>query len=121
MIKKILVVEDELASLRILRSFLSREDYEIAGAKDGVEAMELLAQSRFDLVLSDVRMPRLDGVALAKHLLSTVPITPILLMTGYDPKMEAILRLGVPCLGKPLSLDQLLSQIQKVLGQQPEL
>ena len=117
MTKKILVVEDEPASLKILRRFLTHEGYETAGAKDGVEAMELLAQSRFDLVLSDVRMPRLDGVALAKHLLSTVPITPILLMTGYDPKMEAILRLGVPCLGKPLSLDQLLSQIQKVLGQ----
>ena len=122
MTKKILVVEDEPASLKILRRFLNHEGYETAGAKDGVEAMELLAQSRFDLVLSDVRMPRLDGVALAKHLLSTVPITPILLMTGYDPKIEAILRLGVPCLGKPLSLDQLLSQIQKVFGQrQPEL
>ena len=117
MTKKILVVEDEPATLRILRYFLSREGYEIAGAKDGVEAMELLAQSRFDLVLSDVKMPRLDGVALAKHILSIVPITPIFLMTGYDPNMEAILRLGVPCLGKPLSLDQLLSQIQKVLGQ----
>jgi len=82
------------------------------------DAMELLAQSRFDLVLSDVKMPRLDGVALAKHLLSAPPITPIFLMTGYDStNMEAILALGVPCLNKPLSLDQLLSQIRKVLGQ----
>ena len=121
MTKKILVVEDEPASLKILRRFLNHEGYETAGAKDGVEAMELLAQSRFDLVLSDVRMPRLDGVALAKHILSGMSITPIFLMTGFDPNMEAILRLGVPCLCKPLSLDQLLSQIHKVLGQrQPE-
>jgi CheY-like chemotaxis protein len=122
MSKKILVVEDEPASLKILRRFLNHEGYETAGAKDGVEAMELLAQSRFDLVLSDVKMPRLDGVGLAKHILSGMPITPIFLMTGFDPNTEAILRLGVPCLGKPLSLDQLLSQIHKVLGQrQPEL
>jgi CheY-like chemotaxis protein len=117
MTKKILVVEDEPASLRILRYFLSHEGYESAGAKDGVEAMELLAQSRFDLVLSDVKMPRLDGVDLAKHLLSTMPITPIFLMTGYDlDNLDTVLRLGIPCMRKPLSLDHLLLQIQKVLG-----
>jgi CheY-like chemotaxis protein len=117
-----LVVEDEPASLKILRYFLSHEGYETAGANDGLEAMELLGQSQFDLVLSDVKMPRLDCVALARHLLSTLPITPIFLMTGYESdNMEAILRLGVPCLSKPISLDQLLSQIKKVLGRQPEL
>jgi CheY-like chemotaxis protein len=122
MTKKILVVEDEPASLKILRRFLNHEGYETAGANDGLEAKELLGQSRFDLVLSDVKMPHLDGVALARHLLSTVPITPIFLMTGYDSdNMEAISRLGVPCLSKPISLDQLLSQIKKVLGGQPEL
>jgi DNA-binding response OmpR family regulator len=124
MTKKILVVEDEPASLRILRYFLSHEGFETAGAKDGVEAMELLAQSRFDLVLSDVKMPRLDGVALARHLLSTMPITPIFLMTATDCEdMDDVLKLGVPCLNKPVSLNHLLSQIQKVLGQneQPEL
>jgi CheY-like chemotaxis protein len=119
MTKKILVVEDEPASLNILRYFLSHEGYETAGAKDGLEAMELLAQSRFDLVLSDVKMPRMDGVALARHIVSSEPITPIFLMTAYDFEIrEDILALRVPCLGKPLSLDQLLSQIQKVLGQE---
>jgi CheY-like chemotaxis protein len=117
MTKKILVVEDEPDSLKILRYFLTHEGYESVGAKDGVEAMELLAESQFDLVLSDVRMPRLDGVAVAKHLLSALPITPVILMTGYDSaSMDTILNLGVPCLSKPLSLDQLLSQIKKVLG-----
>jgi CheY-like chemotaxis protein len=117
MTKKILVVEDEPASLKILRYFLSREGYETAGANDGLEAMELLGQSRFDLVISDVKMPRLDGVALAKHLISAMPITPIFLMTGYDlDNLDTVLRLGIPCMRKPLSLDHLLLQIQKVLG-----
>jgi DNA-binding response OmpR family regulator len=49
MTKKILVVEDEPDSLKILRYFLTHEGYESVGAKDGVEAMELLAQSQFDL------------------------------------------------------------------------
>ena len=115
MSQKILVVEDEPASLRILRYFLNREGYETAGAKDGVEAMGLLGQCRFDL--SDIKMPRMDGVALAKHILSTLPVTPVFLITAnMSEYLEAIQELGVPCLSKPLSLDQLLSQIQKVLS-----
>jgi CheY-like chemotaxis protein len=117
MSKKILVVEDEPASLNVLRYFLSHEGYEVIGAKDAVGALELLAQSRFDLVLSDLRMPGLDGLALAKHLLSGVPITPIFLMTAYDcDSHEDIVALEIPCLTKPLSLDHLLSEVQKVLG-----
>ncbi len=117
MTKKILVVEDEPASLRILEYFLTHEGYKIAGAKDGLDAMELLAQSRFDLVISDVKMPRLDGLTLARHLVSTMPITPIFLMSAYHwDDMKDILKLGVPCLKKPFSLNQLLSQIQKVLA-----
>lgn len=117
---KILVVEDEPANLKILRYILDLEGYETTGAKDGVEALELLAQSRFDLVLSDIKMPRLSGVALARHLLSYKPITPIVLMTAYDfDSREDISALNVPCLSKPLSFEQLLSQVQKVLGHEP--
>jgi CheY-like chemotaxis protein len=119
MTKKILVVDDETANLKILRYILNDEGYETAGAKDGVEALELLAQSRFDLVLSDVNMPRMDGVALARHIVSSDPITPVFLMTAYDfDNREEIFALRVPCLSKPISLDNLLSQIQKVLGQE---
>ena len=114
---KILVVDDEPANLKILRYILDHEGYQTATAKDGVEALELLAQSRFDLVLSDVKMPRLSGVALARHLASNIPLTPIVLMSAYDfDTREDILELNVPCLSKPLSLDLLLSQVQKVLG-----
>jgi CheY-like chemotaxis protein len=119
MTKKILVVEDEPVSLKALRYFLSDEGYETAGAKDGLEAMELLAQSRFDLVISDVKMPRMDGVALARQILCSLPITPIFLVTAdVSDNREAILGVGVPCLSKPLSLNQLLSEIQMVLGQE---
>ena len=114
---KILIVEDEPANLKILKYILNLEGYQTTGAKDGVEALELLANSRFDLVLSDIKMPRLSGVALARHLLSHKPITPIVLMTAYDfDSREDISALNVPCLSKPLSFQQLLSQVQKVLG-----
>ena len=59
MTKRVLVVDDEPANLRMLRHVLSHKGYETAEAKDGLEALELLGQSRFDLVISDVRMPRM--------------------------------------------------------------
>jgi two-component system, OmpR family, response regulator len=117
MTKKILVVENEAVSQKILRDFLGREGYETAGAKDGLEAMELLGQLRFDLVLSDLRMPRMGGLALARHILSAFPITPIFLITADAlDNLEAISALGIPCLNKPLSLNDLLVRIQTVLG-----
>ncbi len=81
---KILIVEDEPASLKILRYFLGRQGYKTAGAKDGLEALELFSQSRYDLVLSDLKMPRMDGLALAQRILSTIPLTPCFLMTADD-------------------------------------
>jgi CheY-like chemotaxis protein len=116
---KILVVDDEPANLRLLGYVLSHNGYETAQAKDGLDALELLAQSRFDLVISDVRMPRMDGVALARHIVSSQPITPIFLMTAYQfDSREDISALNVPCLGKPFSFDQLLSRIRKSLGEE---
>ena len=116
MAKKILVVDDEPDSLRLLSYFLSHEGYEVTVAKDGLAAMEMLVQSRFDLVLSDVKMPRMDGVALAQHIVSSVPLTPVLLMTAYHfDNLKTILALGIPCLRKPFSLTLLLTEIQKAL------
>jgi CheY-like chemotaxis protein len=71
MLKNILVVEDEPASLELLSHFLRKEGYRVSEASDGAEAIELLGTSRFDLVLTDIRTPRLDGVTLALHILVT--------------------------------------------------
>ena len=119
MSKKILVVEDELDNLKLVSHFLNQAGYEVSGAKDGVEAMELLGHSRFDLVLSDLRMPGMDGLTLASHIVSSDPTTPILLMTAYyfDNRAD-IMELGVRCLMKPFSPDELLSEIHKVIGEE---
>ena len=117
MSQTILVVEDEPASLRLISYFLHNQGYHVLEARDGLEAMELVGQLRFDIVVSDLKMPRMDGVALARQLLSKSPITPVLLMSGYAADdLEALLELGVPCLSKPLALEQLLSKIETVLS-----
>jgi CheY-like chemotaxis protein len=65
--------------------------------------MELISQFRVDVVLSDLRMPRIDDVALTRHILSKMPNTPVVLMTAYAAQdLKGLLELGVPVLNKPL-------------------
>jgi DNA-binding response OmpR family regulator len=102
MSRNILIVEDEPASLEFLSYFLRKEGYEVSEARDGAEAVELIDKSRFDL-------------ALAKHILSTIPTIPIIMMTAVPSELTARLVYDVPCLSKPLLLDELLSNVQRAL------
>jgi len=102
-------------SLKFIRYFLRKDGYEVTEARDGAEALELIENSRFDLVLSDVRMPRVNGVALVLHVRSRRPTIPIILMTGVPFDLTSALASTLPCLIKPLSLDELRSNIQRAL------
>jgi CheY-like chemotaxis protein len=117
MSQTILVVEDEAANLRLISLFLEKQGYRVLQARDGLEAMDLIAQFRVDIVLSDLRMPRMDGIALTRHILSKVPNTPVLLMTAYATQdVRGLSELRVPVLNKPFMLDQLSSEIQPYLA-----
>ena len=116
MSKNILVVEDEPASLECISHFLRKEGYAVREARDGAEAIELIDNSQFDLVLSDIRMPRVDGVALATNILSRVPTIPIILMTAVPFELTRSLGYNVPCLSKPILLDELRTSVQTALA-----
>jgi len=116
MSKNILVVEDEPASLECISHFLRKQGYAVREARDGAEAIELIDNSQFDLVLSDIRMPRVDGVALATNILSRVPTIPIILMTAVPFELTRSLGYNVPCLSKPILLDELRTSIQTALA-----
>jgi two-component system, cell cycle response regulator CpdR len=110
---RILVVDDDPLTVNFISNFLLKEGYEVTEAYDGAKAIELI-ESHFDLVLSDVRMPYLDGVALALHIRSVNPNLPIILMTGVPCDITPNLY-NVPCLSKPLSFDDLRSNIERLL------
>jgi CheY-like chemotaxis protein len=114
--KNILVVEDEPASLECISHFLRKQGYEVREARDGAEAIELIDNSQFDLVLSDIRMPRVDGVALATNILSRVPTIPIILMTAVPFELTRSLGYNLPCLSKPILLDELRTNVQTALA-----
>jgi CheY-like chemotaxis protein len=117
MLQTILVVEDEAANLRLISYFLHQQGYQVLEAQDGLEAAELLNEIRVDMILSDLRMPRMDGIALARHVRSKVPDTPMLVITAYaEEDIEVLSELQVPVMRKPFIPDQLNRQIQNVLS-----
>ena len=80
---RILVAEDEEILRVNLCEFLERAGYRVQGAADGEEALALARAEDFELVITDIRMPRLDGIALLKHLIAERPETLVLITTAY--------------------------------------
>ena len=117
---KILAVDDS-ASMRQMVSFtLKGAGYEVVEASDGQQALDLAKKQQVDLVLSDVNMPVMDGIALVKELrgLPSYKFTPILRLTtesAGDKKMEGKQAGATGWLVKPFNPDQLLATIKKVL------
>jgi two-component system chemotaxis response regulator CheY len=118
---KILAVDDS-ASMRQMVSFTLKEaGYEVVEAEDGVDALEKAKGDSFDLVISDVNMPRMDGISLIKELrgLSQFKFTPILMLTtesGDDKKQEGKSAGATGWIVKPFNPDQLLNTIKRVFG-----
>jgi two-component system, cell cycle response regulator CpdR len=117
---RILVVDDEEPIREFVRRALELAGHDIVTAKDGGEGLDLLvAQSGFDLLLTDIRMPVMDGIALALAVAREKPDLPILLMTGYADQRERARNLDAlirDVLTKPFTLDQLRETVERSLN-----
>lgn len=81
---KILVVDDDHNLLDLLDDTLTSIGYEATGAADGFEALKKLEQQQFDLVITDIRMPGMDGFELLRRIRESYPILPVLFITGVE-------------------------------------
>jgi DNA-binding NtrC family response regulator len=116
MARKILIVEDDAITRRNLCVLLSEEGYEVDQAGDGVQALEILALRPFDLVLSDIIMPRMDGLKLLKRLQFVAPQIPVMIMTSYVSSSVASVPAGAAeFIRKPFVVDDLLFKVQRAL------
>ena len=83
---KVLLVDDEESILNSLRRLLRGQPYEVLLATSGAQALEIMAQQPIDLVMSDARMPNMDGATLLAHIHKLYPDTVRIMLTGYaDP------------------------------------
>ncbi len=118
----VMVVDDSITMRKVTGRVLERHEYEVATAKDGVDALEKLHDRVPDLMLLDIEMPRMDGYELATHMkadprLRDVPIIMITSRTG-DKHRQRAFDIGVDrYLGKPYQEAELLAQIGEVLEQ----
>ena len=120
MAKRILVVDDEAKLLRAVAVDLRGEGYDVATARSGAEALALVAQSLPDLIVSDIRMPGMDGYQLARRLRENArtAIIPVIFLTAKDTSADRIegFRSGVDAyITKPFEPDELLVVIAGIL------
>jgi CheY-like chemotaxis protein len=115
--RKILVVEDEpLIRKSICEVLQTVGGYEVDEADDGIQAVKLLENRRFDLVITDLFMPRMNGLKLLEHVRSMSPDLPVIFMTGYLSKESAKTSFpGTECLIKPFGVRTLLSSVRRYL------
>jgi DNA-binding NtrC family response regulator len=111
---RILIVDDERSLLLTLAANLELEGFEVACANGGGHALELLAQQPFDLVLTDVRMPQMDGLELFRRIRAVNAQIPVLLMTAFamEDLIEQAITEGVfAVLPKPFEIDHAINAL----------
>ena len=119
--KRLLVVDDEPNLLRAVAAALRAEGFEVVTARNGREALVRVAESVPDLVISDIRMPGMDGYQLAGHLRasSRTALVPVIFLTAKDETADRVagFRAGVDAyITKPFEPDELLAVIQSILS-----
>jgi DNA-binding NtrC family response regulator len=116
----VLVVDDENAVRRFAVRVLEREGYIVLEARDGVDALELLRKdASVGVVVSDIVMPRLNGVELMQALASSHPDLPVILMSGYATSALSDMGIAAPCsiLVKPFPPERLLEEVRRCIQQ----
>lgn len=87
---RILIVDDEESMRDVLMILLQREGYEVDGAADGVQALRLLKEQSYDLVISDIKMPQLGGLELLAHIKERFAETLVIMVTAFSTTEEAV-------------------------------
>jgi response regulator RpfG family c-di-GMP phosphodiesterase len=117
---RILVVDDEECILDIFKNYFeSSSDYTLLTASNGLEALEIIKSSQINCCFTDLAMPRLDGLELARRIYQYDNTIPVVVMTGYpsmDIAIETLKNGVVDFITKPFSIEQILPTISKVIS-----
>ncbi|MEM0543447.1 sigma-54 dependent transcriptional regulator [Flavobacterium sp. j3] len=117
---KILIIEDEAAIRRVLTKILSEESstYQVEEAEEGIQGLEKIKNNDYDLVICDIKMPKMDGVELLEEVKKIKPEIPMVMISGHGDMETAIqtMRLGAfDYISKPPDLNRLLNTVRNAL------
>jgi CheY-like chemotaxis protein len=110
-----LIVDDDPNARESIKLLLSIDRHTVTEARDGNEALALVADQHFDLVLLDFFMPGMHGGEVARRIREIEPSLPILMVTAYVEKLIGSERSGYPVLGKPFAVHDLRSNVAMLL------
>jgi two-component system response regulator ResD len=109
---RILVVDDENGLRRLLNFWLGRAGFAVEQAEDGIDALEKLQHSQFDIVLTDIQMPRMNGITLAQQVRANFPSTKVLFTSGFAEALDEYPDIKRTTLLKPYSKDQVIEYVK---------
>ena len=115
--QKILVVEDDFDIQELLQNFLQEAGYEVAVANDGVEALSLFAGQRYDLIVLDIMLPKIDGYGVCELIRkqSDVPIIMLTALSGEEDQIKGLDMQVDDYITKPFAIEELLARIRVIL------
>ncbi|MDX1909858.1 MAG: sigma-54 dependent transcriptional regulator [Saprospiraceae bacterium] len=115
---KILIVDDEMPIRRTLRDILEFEGYEVDEASDGLECVAKVQKEKFDVVITDIKMPKMDGIEALERLQILSPETPVIMVSGHgtiDTAVEAVKKGAFDFISKPPDLNRMLITVRNAL------
>ena len=115
---KILVIDDEKSIRNTLKDILEYEKHTVTDAADGVEGLNLATTEKFDVILCDIKMPKMDGIEVLEKLLELQIETPVVMISGHgtiETAVEAIKKGAYDFISKPLDLNRLLITLKNAM------
>jgi two-component system cell cycle response regulator DivK len=122
MMKKILIVEDNPMNMELILDLLEFYGHNVTEAEDGIKALERLAEERFDVILLDMQLPKMDGLEVLERIKNnpSTAYTPVIAVTAHAMKgsEEHFIEMGcVDYISKPIDINKFRTLIDKYLGE----
>jgi DNA-binding NtrC family response regulator len=115
---KILIIDDEVIALRNLEHVMKKEGYDVTGTTKGQQALKLIEENRFDIVLTDLKMDKVDGMQILKRCKELYPDTEVIMITGYatvQTAIQAIKKGAYDYIAKPFKLDEVRVTVREAI------
>ncbi len=115
---RILIIDDEKSIRRTLREILEYEKFKVEEAQDGLEGLNIALKEKFDIILCDIKMPKMDGMEALEKLMEAAVDAPVVMISGHgniETAVEAVKKGAYDFIQKPLDLNRLLVTIRNAL------